>query len=1229
MEMKKIAIPGRTLRNRPTIGVLAGWQVYTGMLDSFLDLVFRGILAGAVEKDVNVLLACGTGQPYGTGIGRPAWPLISLDSDFIPVGPWNCDGLIILNPISTAEQRRYVNDLIKSGYPAVNTANYAVGAAVVADNQSGIDQAFDHLVAHGHRQIAFIQGRDDDVDGDSGKRFEAYLSGLHRYGMEYHPELVAASYHTYPGGQQAMSQILESNTPFSAVIASNDQAASGAMQTLQAAGLLVPQDVAVIGFDNRVDARAQIPMLTTVQFPMFDLGYQAVDLLLKYIHGDLVEQQTITIPTQLIIRESCGCFPGNMTNLPGVEQAAYSGLTESAGRGRSAESEETETARGTPFTDLFHRIAPVVRSEAHHLGIREVEHLCRSLLNGLQTSLREGNPQHFQLVFHQILMHASAQNEDLFTWQEVITILRAWFPKLAREGTTRLSITQADAMFDQARVAISETSRGQLARTMFRQEQVADRIGQMTSQFFTARSESELFSQFVSRMPDIGISHAAVAYYEGPDEDLTWSELKMASNLPEYCDRRFLTRNFPPEGLYSPDTPYSLALLPLTVQDTIAGFVALDTGNLPVCATIVQQLAASLRDIRLYREAINARQAAESGRQMAEEANRLKNHFLTWVVHELRTPLNLIFGLSDMLLHENSSADRNKILVNREDIRQIHFGSEHLVRLVRDVLDLTSSELGQLKLALEPVDLMAELREVSIIGSQMAHDKNLEWRMNIGKELPEVRADRTRIRQILLNLISNAVKFTSRGQVVMEAEVAGDRVMVTIRDTGLGIPRNEQDAIFHEFHQSGRTSERGFGGLGLGLSITKRLVELHGGKIGVYSDGTEDSGSSFFFTLPVLEARSSSKITEGDSAQERKLILLVNDLQDGKVLKDHLADSGYQSVVHVVNENNDWQSRVQVEQPHAVVLDLGLASQSGWEILKEIKENPLTKDIPVLFCSLKDGEDSGSLLELDYLTKPVKSSDLVKTMTDQGVADGSEKKILIVDDDRNVLELNSRIIQAQFSNCRVIQAHNGREALNIMSQSRPDLVLLDLIMPGIDGFTVLEEMRRDEGSQNIPVIVLTGQSLSEDDMQRLNCGVASVLGKGMYSAQETLQHISRALEARWKTGVETQRIVFRAMSFMHANFAEHINRKDVAKFVGLSERHLSRCFNQELGISPMTYLNRYRVKQAKDWLKSGHKSITQIADEVGFSSSGYFTRVFRDEVGVSPRDFMKGKFKTS
>ena len=448
------------------------------------------------------------------------------------------------------------------------------------------------------------------------------------------------------------------------------------------------------------------------------------------------------------------------------------------------------------------------------------------------------------------------------------------------------------------------------------------------------------------------------------------------------------------------------------------------------------------------------------------------------------------------------------------------------------MLDLAHSDVGQLKLVCEWLDLREILKDISVIGEQFAHDKGLTWTFEMQKNLPRVWGDGTRLRQVMLNLVTNAVKFTSCGEVGMTATAKDGFLTVGIHDTGLGISEDEQDLIFDEFRQSDRTTARGFGGLGLGLAICKRLVEMHGGEIGVYSSGEEGEGSTFYFTLP-------------------------------------------------------------------------------------------TKERPVALAP-------GGIPLIDYLTKPIGTAELAETLTAQGLLDkdgknGAEKKILIVDDEPGILNLHTRIVQAQSPDYQVLQARSGLEALKIIREERPDLVLLDLMMPEVDGYAVLDAMRSEELSRDTPVIVLTGQALTDEDMVRLNVTAASVLGKGMFSVEETLNHINSALSHKRRVGPDAQRIVLKAMAYIHANYPEPISRKDVAEYVGLSERHLNRCFMQEIGISPMTYLNRFRVRQAKQLLQSGEKGITEIALDVGFTSSAYFTRVFREEVGVSPRTYLKGR----
>ena len=294
---------------------------------------------------------------------------------------------------------------------------------------------------------------------------------------------------------------------------------------------------------------------------------------------------------------------------------------------------------------------------------------------------------------------------------------------------------------------------------------------------------------------------------------------------PRHVDRHFVTREFPPPGLYPADVPVQLAVLPLIIDEHTTGFVAFSATNLDPCAAIVHNLAAAFRMSRLYHEAVE-------GRRLAEEANRLKSRFLSMVSHELRTPLSLIIGLSEMVMSEQREKPELSSAAVR-DIVQINASAQHLARLIGDVLDLASSEAGQLRILREPLDLAEVLRVAAAIGEQLAHDKGLTWRADLPAHGPWILGDRTRVRQVALNLISNAVKFTPTGTVALTVKVDDQQATIAVSDTGIGILPAEQALLFREFQRAERTVQSGYSGLGLGLAISKQLVEQHGGTIGV------------------------------------------------------------------------------------------------------------------------------------------------------------------------------------------------------------------------------------------------------------------------------------------------------------------------------------------------------------------------------------------------------------
>lgn len=613
-------------------------------------------------------------------------------------------------------------------------------------------------------------------------------------------------------------------------------------------------------------------------------------------------------------------------------------------------------------------------------------------------------------------------------------------------------------------------------------------------------------------------------------------------------------------------------------------------------------------------------------RELAEEANQLKSDFLSTVSHELRTPLSLLVGLSEMLLRDQAGDKPPLPKAYRQDLARIHVSAQQLDGLVRDVLDLASSQVGQLRLLKKPVSLGDVLGAVALVGEQMAREKGLDWQADIPKELPWVWGDRTRLQQVVLNLISNAVKFTSQGEVRLQVKVAEESVTVSVSDTGLGIPVAEQEVIFDEFRQSERTTARGYGGLGIGLALCRQLVELHGGEISVESPGEEGGGSTFCFTLPTMRAEPAPEASP--EVRNHTVLLLSRQACSGTGVVKHLTQEGFEVETLAIDETPDWLSQVLASPPGAVVLDFEPAARQGWELIEMLKRNPVTENIPVLFYSLLQDKNSGSMLALDYLTKPLDTAALMRALKRQGMIDGLEagrKTILVVDDEPGVLNLHARIVQAQLPDCLLLKAANGREALAKMQQAQPDLVLLDLMMPELDGFGVLEAMQESDLLRAIPVIVLTAQAMTEQDMARLNQGVATVLQKGIFSAEETLTHIENVLSRSKNLRSEAQQIVRRVMAYIHEHYAESISREDMAAYVGVGERHLDRCFCHEVGITPTTYLGRYRIKQAKLLLETTSVSITEVAMAVGFSSSSYFTRVFQSQVGLSPSAYRQGK----
>jgi signal transduction histidine kinase/CheY-like chemotaxis protein len=993
------------------------------------------------------------------------------------------------------------------------------------------------------------------------------------------------------------------------------------MDELQSHGLRVPYDVAVSGFDDAIEARTSIPPLTTVHQPLYQMGRLALESLLAQYQGKSVPPELI-LPTTLLIRRSCGCLSEAVLRvdeglqLADGEKSAHVGKPVPAGRLLKARQDIllAEVQR-----------TPVLRDAADFSGT--AEEWLKALILSLE---RQDQGEAFLTAIDVTSRRLMERQLSVAELQDALSALR-------RESCRALAgqpglLAQAENLWHRARVFLNElVLQQQMQKRVLQNNQMAvlRAIGQAMAVTFHLDNLMDILARDLKQL---GIEGCYVALYEGANRPAEWVQLMLACRDGQRViwnaargEERYPTARLLPAELWG-EQRRTLMLEALEFQREEIGFVLFEAGphDGAIYEALRSQLGSSVKGALLFDERDHLltettqlyRQAAE-GQRLAEEANRLKSRFLSMVSHELRTPLNLITGLSELMLWD---ADGQKPL-NRENLERVHLTAQHLDGLIRDVLDLARDEMGELKLAFEPLDLARTLEAILVVGEQLAREIGVGWQAQIPANLPPVWGDRTRLRQVVLNLINNAVKFTEKGEINLRVASDGELITISVADTGLGIPPAEQSVIFDEYRQSDRTAARGYGGLGLGLAICKRLVEMHGGEIGVRSSGMEGEGATFFFTLPTVHAVS----LPGEATAV--VWILTTQPENAQTLNQYLEQQGFKTEIQYWDENGQWLERARQNPPAAVVMDVHKTPERGWEAMRALKANPATGDTSVLFYVLEAGHNSGAILELDYLTKPIGAPELAQALWRVGWAESTAaegetatggKTILIVDDDPGVLDMHAQIVRTQFPQYQILSAAGGREALRLLQSGRPDLVLLDLMMPDLDGFGVLEAMQEMETTRQIPVIVLSARTMTEEEMARLNRSVAAVLRKGIFTSTETLAHIKDALAHRQKLNSEVQRLARKAMVYIHEHYAEPIAREEIAHYVSVSEGYLSRSFNQETGLSLIHYLTRYRIQQAKQLLSTGDKTVAEIALEVGFSDSNYFSRVFRQEVGVSP-----------
>jgi signal transduction histidine kinase/CheY-like chemotaxis protein len=496
-----------------------------------------------------------------------------------------------------------------------------------------------------------------------------------------------------------------------------------------------------------------------------------------------------------------------------------------------------------------------------------------------------------------------------------------------------------------------------------------------------------------------------------------------------------------------------------------------------------------------------------------QRADEMEKRFLANMSHELRTPLNAILGFAELLIDEREAGLGSER--RRTFLETIHRSGKHLLALINDILDLAKVDAGQMTIEAESLAGPDVVAEVLGVVEPLARERGIVLEAKVGPTI-RIMADPGRLKQILLNLLSNAIKFTNDGgQVHVSARRQGALVRFEVTDTGIGIAAEDQKRLFVEFQQLSAGMDRRQQGTGLGLALSKRLVELHGGKIGLRS--APKQGSTFWFTIPVATDKGpivEQPIPEPEADATGPLVLVVEDDPMAiDLLVHYLRSAGYRT--EVANEGDEALEKAKRLQPVAITLDVLLPKLDAWEVLTQLKQDTETANIPVVVVSAIDERSRGRALgAADYFVKPVSRDALISRLNRYAFTTKVKErdvKVLLIDDDLEALELLAKILEPL--GFTVIKAKGGEEGIQLARQRGPDLVILDLLMPGLSGFEVVKVLKADLYTRAIPVLILTAKDMSAQDKADLNGDVEAVLNKGSLASMDLVNWLKEELGA--------------------------------------------------------------------------------------------------------------------